>query len=266
MAYDADLTITKIITVRKDTIYPKFPYIETVPRTYDTIVYFIDGGMYFTVNGSTLLFRAGDVGFIEKGYTDINEAAFEQPVDFIFASFETYGDLPQMPIRPQNSVKDPSAYLSDLTEAERLWNLQPLGYVLHCKEILYRIFARLLLESLQTDKTYFKHKQIEKAVTYIRQHYNNSDTSVDMLADLCAMSASNLRRLFLNLYRMTPGQYLTHTRIENAKELLLTTSGSIGEIAEKIGYADIYGFSRAFKRNAGQSPSQWLLNKRSKST
>lgn len=43
-------------------------------------------------------------------------------------------------------------------------------------------------------------------------------------------------------------------RIQRAKYLLANSSLSVGQIAESLGYADIFPFSRQFKKKTGQSP------------
>jgi AraC-like DNA-binding protein len=44
-------------------------------------------------------------------------------------------------------------------------------------------------------------------------------------------------------------------RIEEASRMLFNTNLSVGEVADQCGYGDIYGFSRAFARVTGVSPS-----------
>lgn len=46
-------------------------------------------------------------------------------------------------------------------------------------------------------------------------------------------------------------------RMEEASRMLLNIGMSIGEVADRCGYADIYGFSRAFARVVGVSPSSF---------
>ena len=40
--------------------------------------------------------------------------------------------------------------------------------------------------------------------------------------------------------------------------MLLNATNRIGEIAFSCGYSDVFGFSRAFKRETGFSPTQWI--------
>lgn len=51
--------------------------------------------------------------------------------------------------------------------------------------------------------------------------------------------------------------YLTSIRMEKAKKLLLSTSLSIGEVAEQSGYGDYRVFTKVFKKSEGITPSQY---------
>ena len=44
---------------------------------------------------------------------------------------------------------------------------------------------------------------------------------------------------------------------ENAKKLLLSTSLSVGEIADKTGFSYVTYFSQAFKKETGISPIEY---------
>ncbi|GDY57720.1 hypothetical protein SVIO_083430 [Streptomyces violaceusniger] len=52
-----------------------------------------------------------------------------------------------------------------------------------------------------------------------------------------------------------PLTYLTACRMDEAEALLSDTEFSIAQIAKSVGYADAFGFSAAFKRHRGVSPS-----------
>ncbi|MFD0428035.1 helix-turn-helix transcriptional regulator [Streptomyces zhihengii] len=52
-----------------------------------------------------------------------------------------------------------------------------------------------------------------------------------------------------------PLAYITECRMDEAEALLFDTDLSIARIAASVGYADAFGFSAAFKRHKGLSPS-----------
>ena len=75
------------------------------------------------------------------------------------------------------------------------------------------------------------------------------------VADLFGVSSYTLSRLFKNQIGVGFTEYLVSKRIEYAKELLLTTSYSISEVAVMSGFSGIKYFSSAFKLYVGASPS-----------
>ena len=58
------------------------------------------------------------------------------------------------------------------------------------------------------------------------------------------------------------GKYLLTIRLDYAKELLSTGKYSIGQVALKCGYDDANNFSRTFKRETGQKPTEYAANNR----
>lgn len=57
---------------------------------------------------------------------------------------------------------------------------------------------------------------------------------------------------------MTPMQYREAVRMHWAKQLLGSELFSISEIAARLGYYDIYHFSKKFKLHTGYSPRQYM--------
>ena len=51
--------------------------------------------------------------------------------------------------------------------------------------------------------------------------------------------------------------YLTHLRIEKARELLLKTDRGIAEVSEAVGFHDYRTFTKVFKRYEGVPPTQF---------
>lgn len=79
--------------------------------------------------------------------------------------------------------------------------------------------------------------------------------SLEDLADQCSMSTSHLIRSFQRYLNCTPHEYLLAFRLKQSKQLLLSTSMSIEQIAEQCGFNSASHFARAFRKNNGASPS-----------
>jgi AraC-like DNA-binding protein len=81
--------------------------------------------------------------------------------------------------------------------------------------------------------------------------------TIKELARRAATSRSVLDERFRELLGQAPMSYLTAWRLQLASRKLRTTSATMAEVADAIGYGSEASFSRAFKRHAGVSPSEW---------
>lgn len=91
---------------------------------------------------------------------------------------------------------------------------------------------------------------------YIAQHINEN-IQIETLADIMHVSKIYFTSLFSQTFNISPMKYILEKRIFLAQELLMTSSLSVREIAEKLGYSNEYYFSTSFKRILGISPSKW---------
>ncbi len=96
---------------------------------------------------------------------------------------------------------------------------------------------------------------VSKALTLIRQH--KGIVSVADLADKLYVSKDYLRHLFQEHTSRSPIRHIINTRIEKAKDLLADPNLSILEVAARCGFENFYYFSRLFKKETRQSPSQF---------
>ncbi|MBF0816003.1 AraC family transcriptional regulator [Microbacterium paludicola] len=81
--------------------------------------------------------------------------------------------------------------------------------------------------------------------------------SVDRLAARAAMSRSAFAARFRATFGSAPAEYLTGVRMDLAKSLLRDPDASVSAVARRLGYESDEGFSRAFRRHTGETPSSW---------
>ncbi|MDQ8206712.1 helix-turn-helix domain-containing protein [Coraliomargarita sp. SDUM461003] len=81
--------------------------------------------------------------------------------------------------------------------------------------------------------------------------------SIETLLAELGLSYSRLRSLFRAAYNISPGEFRIQVRIENACSLLETTDLPIKKIADQLGYADAFSFSKQFKQRVALSPQQF---------
>lgn len=79
--------------------------------------------------------------------------------------------------------------------------------------------------------------------------------TVAALAAESGVSRALFAKRFTEVMGRPPLTYLTECRMDEAEALLSDTDLAIAQIAKSVGYADAFGFSAAFKRHRGLSPS-----------
>lgn len=131
-------------------------------------------------------------------------------------------------------------------------SLQTAGLV---KDWIKSLFDRSL-EYVNRHKSTRSNVIAGQARAYIEKNYQDPELSVDSVAASAFINASYLRALFKKAYGMTAGEYITHTRMSKAKELL-GASIRLSEIAERVGYQDAGYFSKVFKKFYGMTPTEY---------
>ncbi|MEO6846108.1 MAG: AraC family transcriptional regulator [Chthoniobacterales bacterium] len=81
--------------------------------------------------------------------------------------------------------------------------------------------------------------------------------SLAELSQMVNMSVPNLMRQFVKEVGTSPIRYAEIQKIEHAKALLLQSNLSVGDIAERLGYANPFHFSRSFRKDVGKSPREF---------
>ncbi|MEV5374618.1 AraC family transcriptional regulator [Streptomyces nondiastaticus] len=77
------------------------------------------------------------------------------------------------------------------------------------------------------------------------------------LAAVAGVSRSTFAKRFHELLGEPPLAYLTEWRMTLAADLLGEPGTTLASVARRVGYADPFGFSAAFKRVRGMSPSEY---------
>lgn len=97
---------------------------------------------------------------------------------------------------------------------------------------------------------------VGRAVQLMHHHPAHSWT-VAALADACGVSRATLARRFAELVGEPPMTFLTGWRLAVAADLLADLGSTIGSVATRVGYANAFAFSAAFKRVYRIAPSEY---------
>ncbi|MFS0862346.1 response regulator transcription factor [Fredinandcohnia sp. 179-A 10B2 NHS] len=97
---------------------------------------------------------------------------------------------------------------------------------------------------------------IREAVAYIDQHLHEELTLKDVAAHVY-LNSSYFSVLFKEQMNLNFSEYITRRRMQRAKELLLSTSLPVNEIAEEVGYKTSKYFIKIFKEYENTTPSKY---------
>lgn len=91
-------------------------------------------------------------------------------------------------------------------------------------------------------------------------YINNNIFKAFTVEDLCvkfSISRSSLQSLFKNNIYITPKQYISNVKLNQAKIMIHEHKHTISEISDVLGYTSIHYFSRKFKLQYGMSPTEY---------
>ena len=157
-------------------------------------------------------------------------------------------------------ISIPVASTDELLDAmrgiERKRLLKNSMYQIECIRDLYNIFLKL---SETQAKKYVPGDKVKKLSPAIEFISNNLDKTIknEDLASTLGVSTVYFRKLFTEVYGVSPMTYVKSLRIKKAKEMLRSDYGSLADVAFSLGYSNIYDFSRDFKKHTGVPPSKY---------
>ncbi len=101
-------------------------------------------------------------------------------------------------------------------------------------------------------------KLLDRIMKTINKQLNNSDLSVDMIADEVGISRVHLHRKMKELTGQTPHDFIRTLRLKQAANLLTTQNMNITEVVYACGFSNPTSFSTLFKSVYGMSPREYM--------
>lgn len=97
---------------------------------------------------------------------------------------------------------------------------------------------------------------VQPAIAYIKENYAH-EIKLQMVASLCDVSPSYFSKLFKKVMGKNLINFINDIRVEQGKNLLLTTNKAVGTIAEEVGFDDSGYFIKVFKSVTDVTPSSY---------
>ncbi len=131
------------------------------------------------------------------------------------------------------------------------------AYYSKCFSELYSLITQLSTVHAYNRSLAGKYGLIHASVKFIEANYARQDLYTPMLAEMSQIGETYYRNIFQSVFNMPPAHYIQLYRVGKAKELLLSGSHSIEDIAVAVGFANASYFCKVFKNLTHTTPSEF---------
>ncbi len=213
-------------------------------RFSDCFIITLHGKICFTFGANRIIADSSHPVFLPCGLKYINECI--EDAESIVINFRALSAPSEPCVLTSVSAASANHYYAEILKFFA-GGKQPLLF-----SSIYSLSYMLFEKSEENGR---ENKIVSRAAEYMKKNYSDSELTIDAVAKHCFVSEIYLRKLFSVHCGTTPFKMLTKIRMNEAY-LLFLDKRSVKETALRVGYSDIFQFSRAFKRFYGFSPSQ----------
>jgi AraC-like DNA-binding protein/tetratricopeptide (TPR) repeat protein len=101
---------------------------------------------------------------------------------------------------------------------------------------------------------------LKKALQLVEANITDPLFGVEKMAEEIGMSRASLHRKIKSITGFPPSEFIRSIRLKRAASLLLNKADSVSQIGYAVGFEDQSYFSKAFKREYGVSPSEYIAS------
>ena len=244
---------------------PRHSYGPRVRLNY-VIHVVIDGKGMLDCGGKRWMIRKGQMFILFPGEITTYYADKEDPWYYCWFGFqgssaakivESIGFTPQTPVLSFGDGESVEKKIIEMLGSVSL----TLDGQLHRNAEMMDILSKMIWERAKqagSDSGEAGFSYSEYAVRYINNHFNEK-IRIQELAKHIGISRSYLVKLVRQETGMSPQEYLIAVRMRRAADLLTRSNDPIRLIAAECGYEDALAFSKVFKSNFGQNPSDYRM-------
>lgn len=229
---------------------------------YYELTYIDHGKLHTTIDGKEYVLNKYDLVIYYPGQFHTQSIDSESTCSYLTITFDMHSELEQKLInRIFHTRKDVYQVLSKFMKV--MQNQQFLNYelaILYLKEVLILLYQFDIKkeEAISNNpmQEHYENTLLNEILVYIHNNMYSSFT-VEDLCQKFSISRSSLQSLFRTNIHITPKQYISNVKLNQAKILIQEHKRTISEISDILGFTSIHYFSRKFKMQYGLSPTDY---------
>lgn len=156
----------------------------------------------------------------------------------------------------------PSLFDNPYSSDNRLLEISSLSLTCYINSMVLHLLSDMSekQESDLLNVSYDLYFKLEAAIEYIKNNYEKN-LKLEEMAQKCFLHPIYFQRLFKKCFKITPNNYLTMVRLQEACRILLKTDMPIKDIAQNTGFCNQFYFSKVFKSHFRKTPLEFRNSK-----
>lgn len=225
-----------------------------------SLFYLKKGSFVIELNGIRVAIGEGEC-LLLPDYLHFKRSVLN-PIEFLYIKFTDNTGCPYSFDISYGKVspKDKGRFESSIAALESCVADSGLLAAAYREHLLLDILFQLFYEQRPAEAMKERHVSNDKLIAAAEKYVLSNIGRRILIGDLCRVIGTNPSTLNFRMRRelgMSTGEYIINARVETAKRLLLSTTYSISQIAERCGFENVYYFSNLFKRYTGIQPSKY---------
>lgn len=230
-----------------------------------TEIFFVTNGSgSFTVENQTFPISKNDMIIVSPHIYHHEDSSLEGALEYIALGVDDFTlihDNKEIPyfLQKFNHYKDDiEIYLNNILKESQN---KEYGYQNICQSLLNIILSKIIRHSKYTlDITHNQTVPLNREAYQIKDYIDNNyceNITLDLLAQITNLNKYYISHIFKDTLGISPINYLIQKRLNVCKSLLKTSSLSISEISEAVGFSSQSYFTQTFKRYTDLTPNQY---------
>lgn len=241
---------------------------------YFVLMIMTEGTLFIAEDGNNYTVKKGEMFILQPKHHHYSWKPIEEKTTYYWLHFFVSGKWTQAtnPVSMQSLIEVPTLHYftpimtlhllkhTKLTDADRL--LDTVGQIFEestdPEKFGFWRSQQLFIDVLQSIQVHSKEETklselSGKLQRYLRDNFNQKITNED-LAVVFHFHPNYISRALKQTIGLTPAEFLVRYRMEEAEKRLLNTNLTISEIADSVGFQNVYYFSTSFKKYQGLAP------------
>jgi YesN/AraC family two-component response regulator len=147
-------------------------------------------------------------------------------------------------------------YISKHFEAKEL-QIRSKNLIEQRKKLREKFSALIDLNPADIAASSMDEQLLQRLLAVFEEHMEEPELSIEQLAREIGMSRIHLNRKIQAITNLSTSDFIRTLRLQRAAKLLKSASGTVSEIAYRVGFNNLSYFSRAFRKQFGKLPSDF---------